>query len=167
MAFAFATLFAYISAAPFVLQDHYGFSAQLFSAVFATNAVGLIIGTRIATRTGLTRSLVVLIVGALAVLLSGPSGAGLFLLLSGFFVVGAAIGLCSPTVTAAAMQGHPETAGAASALLGAAQFIIGGAIGPVAGIGASGGPVLLGIVMTGCAVIAAALAWAAHRSAVR
>lgn len=82
-------------------------------------------------------------------------------------MVGAAIGLCSPTVTAAAMQGHPETTGAASALLGAAQFIIGGVIGPIAGIGASGGPVLLGIVMTGCAVVAAALAWVAHRPVVR
>ena len=51
-AFAFATLFAYISAAPFVLQDHYGFSAQLFSAVFAANAVGLVLGTRLAIRVG-------------------------------------------------------------------------------------------------------------------
>ena len=164
-AFAFSALFAYISAAPFVLQDHYGFSAQLFSLAFASNAVGLVLGTRMATRAGLRRSLVLLVVGALAVLLSGPSGAGLVLLLPGFFVVAAAIGLCSPTVTAAAMQMHPQTAGAASALLGGAQFVVGGALGPLGGIGASDGPVLLGAVMTGCAVTATALAWVAHRPA--
>lgn len=53
-AFAFATLFAYIAAAPFVLQDHYGFSVQLFSAAFGANAVGLIVGTRCAAYVGLT-----------------------------------------------------------------------------------------------------------------
>lgn len=156
-AFAFATLFAYISAAPFVLQDHYGFSAQLFSTVFAVNAVGLVLGSRVAARVGLDRGLVLLTVGALAVLLSGPTGAGLFLLLPGFFAVGTAIGLCQPAVTAAAMQAHPSNAGAASALLGAAQFIIGGSISPFAGRGASGGPLGLGVVMAVTALLALAM----------
>lgn len=156
-AFAFATLFAYISAAPFVLQDHYGFSAQLFSAVFAMNAIGLVLGSRAAALIGLDRGLVLLAAGALAVLLSEPTGAGLFLLLPGFFAVGTAIGLCQPAVTAAAMQAHPSNAGAASALLGASQFIIGGSVGPLAGRGASGGPLALGVVMTVAALLAFAL----------
>lgn len=153
-AFVFATLFAYISAAPFVLQDHYGFSAQLFSALFAINAVGLVLATRIAQRVGLTRGLAVLSVGAVAVLFSAPTGAGLILLLPGFFAVATAIGLCQPIVTAEAMQAHPRHAGAASALLGAMQFIIGGAIGALASRGASDGPLLLGAAMTVCAAIA-------------
>lgn len=156
---AFATLFAYTSAAPFVLQDRYGFSAQLFSAVFAANAVGLVLGTRVAARVGLLRALALLLSGALAVLLSEPTGAGLALLLPGFLAVGTAIGLCSPTIIAAAMQTHPQSAGAASALLGAAQFIIGGAIGPLAGRGASGGPLILGVVMVGAAASALVLGW--------
>ncbi|MDN5766128.1 MAG: hypothetical protein L0H96_09725 [Humibacillus sp.] len=90
----------------------------------------------------------------MAVLLAGPTGAGLGLLLPGFFVVGTAFGVCIPTISATAMQAHPHSAGAASALLGAAQFVVGGAIGPLAGRGASGGPVLLGAVMTATAVLA-------------
>lgn len=153
-AFAFATLFAYISAAPFVLQGHYGFSAQLFSVVFGANAVGLVVGTRCAAFVGLARGLTLLTAGAVAVLLAGPTGAGLGLLLPGFFVVGTAFGVCIPTISATAMQAHPHSAGAASALLGATQFVVGGAIGPLAGRGASGGPLLLGVVMTATAVLA-------------
>ena len=161
-AFAFSTLFAYISAAPFVLQDHYGFSAQLFSVVFGTNAVGLIVGTRCAAYVGLARGLVLLTVGAAAVLLSGLTGAGLVLLLPGFFLVGTAFGMCIPTVSANAMQAHPHSAGAASALLGATQFVVGGGVGPLAGRGASEGPVFLGAVMTGLALTALALGWASR-----
>jgi len=161
-AFAFAALFAYISAAPFVLQDHYGFSAQLFSVAFATNAVGLVLGTRVAEQVGLFRGLAVLLIGSAAVLLAGPTGAGLFLVLPGFFAVGTAIGFCQPIITAEAMQAHQLNAGAASALLGAAQFIIGGAVGPFAGRGAASGPLVLGIVMTICATLAVAMATAAH-----
>ena len=158
-AFAFATLFAYISAAPFVLQNHYGFSAQRFSVVFAANAVGLILGTRCATRVGLARGLALLAAGAVAVLLSEPTGAGLTLLLPGFFVVGTAFGMCIPTVSANAMQAHPDRAGAASALLGATQFVVGGSVGPLAGRGASDGPLLLGVVMTTVALAALTLGW--------
>lgn len=159
-AFAFATLFAYISAAPFVLQNHYGFSAQLFSVVFGTNAVGLIVGTRCAAHVGLARGLLLLTVGAVAVWLSGLTGAGLLLLLPGFFLVGTAFGICIPSISANAMQAHPHSAGAASALLGATQFVIGGGIGPLAGRDASDGPLFLGAVMTGLAVMALALGWA-------
>ena len=43
----FATLFAYISGAPFVLQDLYGLSPQEFGLAFSANAVGLIAMTQI------------------------------------------------------------------------------------------------------------------------
>ena len=41
-ALAFATLFAYISGSPFVLQDTLGLSSGMFAIAFGTNAVGLI-----------------------------------------------------------------------------------------------------------------------------
>lgn len=40
--FAFATLFSYISASPFVVQEIYGASPQTFSLLFGLNSVGLI-----------------------------------------------------------------------------------------------------------------------------
>lgn len=130
--------------------------------VFGTNAVGLIVGTRCAAYVGLARGLVLLTVGAAAVLLSGLTGAGLVLLLPSFFLVGTAFGMCIPTVSANAMQAHPHSAGAASALLGATQFVVGGGVGPLAGRGASDGPVFLGAVMTGLALTALALGWASR-----
>ncbi len=39
---AFAAMFAYISGSPFVLQDIYGISPQLFSVMFGMNAFGLV-----------------------------------------------------------------------------------------------------------------------------
>src|SRR5437763_10722880 len=38
---AFAAMFAYIAGSPFVLQEIYGLSPQLFSVIFGTNALGL------------------------------------------------------------------------------------------------------------------------------
>ena len=43
----FATLFAYISGAPFILQDLYGLSPQQFGVAFSANAVGLMVMTQV------------------------------------------------------------------------------------------------------------------------
>ena len=43
VAFAYASLFGYISGSSFVLQDLYGLSATQFSLVFALNAAGMIV----------------------------------------------------------------------------------------------------------------------------
>src|SRR3954449_760527 len=43
VAFAYASLFGYISGSPFALQEHYGLSAAQFSAVFALNAAGTVV----------------------------------------------------------------------------------------------------------------------------
>jgi len=43
----FATLFAYVAGAPFLLQERYGLSPQMFGLVFSANAVGLILMTQL------------------------------------------------------------------------------------------------------------------------
>jgi MFS transporter, DHA1 family, multidrug resistance protein len=43
--FAMAAMFAYIAGSPFVLQDIYGASPQLFSVMFAVNALGIVAAT--------------------------------------------------------------------------------------------------------------------------
>ena len=43
----FATLFAYISGAPFILQGMFGLSPQQFGLAFSVNAVGLILMTQL------------------------------------------------------------------------------------------------------------------------
>src|SRR6201999_4005770 len=44
---AFGAMFAYIAGSPFVLQDIYGASPQLFSVAFATNALGLVAASQL------------------------------------------------------------------------------------------------------------------------
>src|SRR3954471_15721265 len=43
----FGAMFAYIAGSPFVLQDIYGASPQLFSVMFAVNALGLVAASQV------------------------------------------------------------------------------------------------------------------------
>ncbi len=140
---AFAAMFTYISSSSFVVQDVYGASPQLFSGVFALNAVGLVtagqLSGRAVGRVGPSRLLAVGVaaqaVGAvalLAVVLAHPRGLGLFVV--PLFVVVAAVGFVTPNATALALARHARQAGAASALLGVLQYVIGAAAAPLAGL---------------------------------
>lgn len=48
--FISAAMFAYISGSPFVLQNIYGVSPQVFSLIFAMNGIGIIIAGQITGR---------------------------------------------------------------------------------------------------------------------
>lgn len=143
---AFAAMFAYISGSPFALQTIYGVSPQLFSAIFATNALGLmaagqvngrLVG-RVPPQRMLAAGLTATAVGGLsllAVILIG--GIGLTGVLPALFVVVASMGFVLPNATALALAGHPRAAGSASALLGVLQFAVGAAVAPLVGIAGS------------------------------
>jgi DHA1 family bicyclomycin/chloramphenicol resistance-like MFS transporter len=68
---------------------------------------------------------------------SGVAGLGLGGLLPSLFVMVSSIGLVLPNAAALALADHPRTAGSASALLGLAQFAIGAAAVPLAGVAGS------------------------------
>jgi DHA1 family bicyclomycin/chloramphenicol resistance-like MFS transporter len=139
---AFAAMFAYISGSPFVIQDIYGLSPQLFSIVFGINALGIMITSQIngwlVGRFSPTRLLDVGLaatavggVALLAVVIIGNFG--LIGILPSLFVVVASIGLVLPNAITLAMSGASNTAGSASALLGVLQFAIGAATAPLVG----------------------------------
>lgn len=140
---AFAAMFAYISGSPFVLQEIYGVSPQLFSILFGTNALGIVIAGqvsgrlvgRVAPRRLLTLGLVACATGGVALLAVVAAGLGLAAILPALFVVVASLGFILPNATTLALTGHPRTAGSASALLGVLQFSIGAAAAPLVGIG--------------------------------
>ena len=158
--FAFAAMFAYISGSPYVLQDIHGLSPQAYSAVFGVNALGLVVvaqvsgrlvrhaGARALLATGLAGSAL----GGLGVLLVAVTDAGLAPLLVALFVAVASVGLVMPNAAALALRDHGEHAGSAAALLGFSQFLIGGALAPLAGAGGTDTAVPMGIVMAvlGC-----------------
>ena len=155
MGLAFGAMAAYIAGSPFVLQDIYGASPQLFSVLFALNAGGIIaasqvsraLADRLGPRTLLTAGSTMSALGGLGVLTSVVFDVGLVMLLPSFFVVVASIGLVFPNATALALADHPRTAGSASALLGLSQFATGALAAPLAGVGGSHTALPMGIVM--------------------
>ena len=64
------------------------------------------------------------------------------------------IGMVMPNASSLALAEHPRSAGAASALLGVLQFVIGGLATPLVGIGGEDSALPMGVVMAGFAVAA-------------
>jgi DHA1 family bicyclomycin/chloramphenicol resistance-like MFS transporter len=139
---AFAAMFAYISGSPFVLQNIYGLSPQLFSVIFGMNAFGLVVIGQVNGRlVGRVSPARLLVVGLIATAAGGLAllsvviigGIGLAGILPSLFVVVASLGFVLPNATALALQDHPSIAGSASALLGVLQYSIGAATAPLVG----------------------------------
>jgi DHA1 family bicyclomycin/chloramphenicol resistance-like MFS transporter len=157
-ALPFGALFAYVSASPFVLEDIHGLSPQLFSVVFSVNAVGIVaanqLSARIVHRFGARRvlgaGLTTCAAGGLTVLGVVLLGGGLWGLLPGFFLVIASFGLLGPNAMALALAEHPRTAGSASALLGATQFVTGASVAPLVGLAGSHSAVPMAVVIAAC-----------------
>jgi len=162
-AIVFASMFAYISGAPFVLENLHGLSPQQFSLVFAVNAVGLVAAAQINgrlvrhvdARVPLWGGVAGSAVGGLALLLLAVNDAGLWPLLVGFFIAVASVGLVLPNAAALALENHGPNAGAAAALLGFGQFLLGGLAAPLVGIRASNDAVPTAAVMAGLGIAAA------------
>lgn len=152
---AFAAMFAYISGSPFVLQEIYGVSPQLFSILFGTNALGIVVAGQISARLVgrvspqrlVTIGLCSSAAGGVALLLVIIGGIGLLGILPALFFVVASLGLVLPNATTLALTGHPSTAGSASALLGVLQFAIGAAAAPLVGLGGSTSDLPMGMVI--------------------
>jgi DHA1 family bicyclomycin/chloramphenicol resistance-like MFS transporter len=165
-AFAFAALFAYISASPFVVQEIYGASPQVFSLLFGINSVGLVAvgqlnGKVLVGRVSLDKVLgigLVLIAVAAAGLLLMSSGVfgtvGLVPMAAGLFVLMSAMGLVMPSTNTQALLRTPHAAGSASALLGTSTFLLGSVASPLVGIAGERTAVPMAVVQLSCAVLA-------------
>ncbi|WP_018657916.1 multidrug effflux MFS transporter [Actinomadura flavalba] len=170
LALSFAAMFTYISGSPFVLQEIYGLSPQAFSAAFAVNAVGIVAAGQLSralagrVRLGplLGTGLGVVAAGAAGLVAAVLAGAGATWVLAALFLVVAGQGLILPNATALALADRPpHVAGSASALMGLAQFAIGGAAAPLAGLGGAGTALPMAVTIaaaTGAAAVAAGVA---------
>jgi DHA1 family bicyclomycin/chloramphenicol resistance-like MFS transporter len=136
-------LFAYISAAPFVLQGRYGLDQQSFALVFGAGAVALIGATQlnvVLLKRFTPQTIVVwaLVASSLAsvvfVALTAAGVGGLPAFLVPVWLILAAMGLVIPNAPALALSRHPDAAGTSAALLGAAQFGLGAAVAPLVGV---------------------------------
>ncbi|MFE1539017.1 multidrug effflux MFS transporter [Streptomyces microflavus] len=163
---AFAVLFAYISASPFVVQEIYGASPQTFSLLFGLNSIGLIAvgqinGKLLVGRISLDKvlgfGLAVIVLAAVALLLmtTGVFGeVGLVPVAAGLFALMSAMGVAMPNTNAQALMRTKHAAGSASALLGTSSFLIGAIASPLVGIAGEDTAVPMAVVQVVCAVAA-------------
>jgi DHA1 family bicyclomycin/chloramphenicol resistance-like MFS transporter len=150
-----AAMFAYISGSPFVIQNIFGASPQLFSMFFAINGLGIIIAGQItgklASRIEGTRlflsGLVLASIGSISLLTMILFRAGLTAILIPLFVVVSSVGIVSTAGSSLAMENYGESAGSASALLGLFSFVIGAIVAPLVGLGGGNTAVPMGIVI--------------------
>ncbi|MGV9317643.1 multidrug effflux MFS transporter [Streptomyces sp. NPDC003660] len=166
--FAFAALFAYVSASPFVVQEVYGASPQTFSLLFGLNSVGLVIagqinGKLLVGRVRLDRVLgcglavIVLAASALLLMATGVFGeVGLAPVAAALFVLMSAMGFTMPNTQALALLRTRHAAGSASALLGTTSFLIGAVASPLVGIAGEGTAVPMAVVQLAAALVAGA-----------
>ncbi|MFC9229854.1 multidrug effflux MFS transporter [Streptomyces decoyicus] len=165
-AFAFAALFAYISASPFVIQEIYGASPQVFSLLFGINSVGLVLvgqfnGKVLVGRVGLDKVLgtglavIALAAAGLLLMSSGVFGrVGLVPVAAGLFVLMAAMGLVMPSTNTLALLRTRHAAGSASALLGTSTFLLGSVASPLVGIAGERTALPMALVQLSCAILA-------------
>lgn len=169
----FAAMFAYISGSSFALQGVYGLSPQAYSVVFGANGVGIVLTGqlngrlvgRVPERVLLRSGLLLGVTGGVAVLASAVTHAPLALLLVSLFLLVSSIGLVMPNASSLALASHARSAGAASALLGVLQFVVGAVATPLVGLGGPGTAVPMAATMAGFAVLALAAYLALARPA--
>lgn len=166
--FAFAALFAYISASPFVVQEIYGASPQTFSLLFGINSIGLIVvgqinGKVLVGRVSLDKALswgltfITLASAALLLMALGVFGdVGLVPISAGLFVLMSAMGLTMPNTNTLALLRTSHAAGSASALLGTSSFLVGAVVSPLVGIAGEHTAVPMGVVQLVCSLAAVA-----------
>ena len=162
-ALAIGAMFAYIAGSPFVFIELHGVRPERYGFLFGTNALGLISASQLnrwllrhygsgqILRAGLG-----IMAGSGLLLLAatglGVGGFGVMLVL--LFCCIATYGLVQPNAIALAMAPQGRQAGAASALLGACQSILGAAVGGLVGLLHNGTALPMVVVIAACVTAA-------------
>lgn len=157
-AFSSAALFVYIAGATFVFQDGLGVSTTEYSLIFAVNALGMLVTSalfstlagRITVNRLLSAALALSAVGAVglvAVLLAGGGGVAVTWVFLAVMLAG--IGVIFPASTTIGQVLGRNSAGAASALMGGGQFLLGAGASPLVGALGVGSPLPMAIILLG------------------
>lgn len=172
--FSFSTMFAYVAASPFILQEYYGFTPVQYSFIFATNTGGMFLvalaNARLVKKIGplkLARTgNLVMLAATIYLLTVALAGASRWFILAGLFIVVASMGVNFANNSALAISRAGKVTGSASAFMGSGQFIMAGLLSPLVGLVAAAGvsqPVAMAAVMLGTAVIATLGVWVLAR----
>jgi DHA1 family bicyclomycin/chloramphenicol resistance-like MFS transporter len=173
--FAMGAMFSYVTGAPTILTQRYALSSQQFGWLIGLNGLAFLMASRLniaALHTMTPQALLAryvrlpLILGGALLLVSVFWSTPLWLVVAlqlSFFV---SVGRVNPNVTALALAQHGREAGAASALMGALQSIIGAAAGVAVAFFNNGEVATLAAIMTaGAAGSLACYLWTASTHA--
>lgn len=169
-AMTFSGLFSYLSSSSFLFQVTYGLSTLQYGLLFAVNSAGLVIGNQIAAHLAarygpqwvLAGSTTALLLTATAI----PVGAALTDSVWGvvvpLFLFMTSCGFTFPCAQVLALDRHPEAAGTAASVLGAANNGVAGVVSPVVGLLSAAAGITatsMATVMIGCAIIGILALW--------
>jgi Bcr/CflA subfamily drug resistance transporter len=143
LAFGSAAMFVYIGGSSFVFENLHGVSSTMYSLIFATNAVGMLIAGAIFARFSRSIKMNTMLMIASAVTILGALGQLVVLAIVGetlagtwicLFVSMTGLGLIFPAATTLGQSLGRRAPGAASALLGGLQFLFGAVASPIVGL---------------------------------
>ncbi|TFJ92968.1 Bcr/CflA family efflux MFS transporter [Lentibacillus salicampi] len=154
--------FAYVSGTPFIYQEIYGVSPQVFSVLFGMNGLAIITGSFIIGRFGgiiheknLLKAAVIIAVSATSILLimtiiEGPLAIIVILI----FIYMTTMGMTITSTFTLGMEKQGHRAGSASAVLGMLPLLLGALFSPLAGINEASavpmGMILFSTSLIGC-----------------
>ncbi|MCP3809902.1 multidrug effflux MFS transporter [Paenibacillus sp. Lou8.1] len=151
----FAGVFAYVAGTPFIYQNIYGVSPQLFSILFALNGLAIILGSQfvklLAGRVTESRlfliGLILSFISSAAVLFIVLVHGALSAMFISIFLFALSIGIIGPISFTLAMESQGHIAGSASAVLGTLQFALGAVTSPLVGIAGENSDIPFGIII--------------------
>ena len=133
-------LYAYISSAPFIIQDHYGFTAMEFGLIFGANALAIGLGSIWVMKFKLIKN--GLVSGALLMVVFALSEAYVMYIHGHFgFYEAAAIpmlvgcGMVFSSANSLGMDVGSADAGTASAIINVVKYIFAAIVAPIVGLG--------------------------------
>jgi len=160
---AFASMFTYISATPFVYIEYFHVSPQHYGFFFGLNIFGIMVGnfinTRLVGRLGALRMVsmaaTVSCVASLFVSLACLTGwGGLWSIVVGLFFVVGVVGVLGANCATDLMYRYPKNAGAAAAVFGATQLGLGALASVLVGLFPGVSPFGMGVMIGICGVLA-------------
>ena len=165
--FILGSLFAYISASPFVLIQHFGMTPVHFSYFFASNAIGLVLAgqlgiwllRRLSERQILLAGISAHALAGAALFVAASLGGASLWLYGGLLALSIwVLGLTFGCLTALTMAQAGDQAGVASALMGTLQYLLSAGVGLLVSL-ASPGLLPLPLAIMGCGVLAGVCCW--------
>lgn len=139
-ALGIALLYAYISSGPFIIQDHYHFSALTFGIIFGANALAIAAGAMLAPRFRIMK--LAMVVGTVGMFLLSLGMAAVMwyeLPFWAYELVAVPLVLCLGMIFSSAntlaMDVGRADADTSSAILGVVKYILAAIVSPLCGLG--------------------------------